>query len=126
MKSFFSSLTLYDIVLISALFITSLILFINGLNRSSGRCAKVVLDNVELGSLDLETDEIYSFVAGYGEIKVSVEDGKVKIIESGCPHKLCIRTGAAYRSGDVIVCLPQQFMIIVENGESAAVDGVTG
>jgi hypothetical protein len=64
-------------------------------------------------------------VAGpLGETLVELKDGRVRITESPCPHRFCIRTGAIDRPGAPIVCVPNG--VLVEwLGGVAEVDGTT-
>lgn len=57
-----------------------------------------------------------------GEIGITtilIEDGRVKIIDSPCPHKTCINQGF----GTTLVCLPNQVFVTVQqkNGEFDAI-----
>ena len=126
MKSLFSRLTVYDLILILFLFVTSLIFITAGIYRSTGNTAEVFIGNEVIDRLDLSDDGIYTYDAFQGKITISIHDGKVKVSESSCPLKLCMKMGSAFRKGDIIVCLPNKFMVVVQSGENSSVHGVTG
>jgi len=119
-------LTVYDLILILILFVTSLVFLITGINRSPGSTAKVIIDNMVIDHLDLSADSGYTYDAIHGKITISIAGGKVRVSESDCPMKFCMKTGAAFRTGDVIVCLPAKFMVVIENGDNSPVHEVTG
>jgi hypothetical protein len=43
-----------------------------------------------------------------------LESGAVRIIESTCPDKICVRTGWISRPGQSIVCLPNRVVVRIE------------
>ncbi len=42
---------------------------------------------------------------------VAVSDGKVRMVSADCPDKVCEKTGAISRSGEIIVCAPNRISI---------------
>ncbi|MCB2199325.1 NusG domain II-containing protein [bacterium] len=56
---------------------------------------------------------------------VSDADG-VRIVDSPCPHKLCVRMGRVLSRGQTILCVPNHVAIRVEGDADDGVDGVTG
>lgn len=62
-----------------------------------------------------------------GETVVKVEDNSVRITESACPHKTCIRMGAISTRGQMLICVPNHVAVRVEGVEDeSGIDGVTG
>lgn len=43
-----------------------------------------------------------------------LETGKVRVVESTCPDKVCVRTGWISRPGQAIVCLPNRIVVRIE------------
>ncbi|MCD4784266.1 MAG: NusG domain II-containing protein [Candidatus Eremiobacteraeota bacterium] len=62
-----------------------------------------------------------------GTVKVKVNDGRVRIIESTCPDKWCTRMGPIDEPGEYIVCLPSKIFIIIEEkpGKDREVDAIS-
>lgn len=53
-------------------------------------------------------------VRGYqGESRLEVDGVRVRMVDSACPDKLCVRTGWISRPGESIVCLPNRVVIEV-------------
>lgn len=57
-----------------------------------------------------------------GPVVVSIEGGAVRVVESGCPDQVCVRTGAVRTSGSVIACVPNGVVVRVGGGGGAELD----
>ncbi len=55
-----------------------------------------------------------------------VENGTIRVLESGCPGKDCVRQGTISLDGESIVCLPSRVIISVRSDSSSGLDGVAG
>jgi hypothetical protein len=88
-----------------------------------GSVALVEVDGKEICRLDLAIEGHRVVQGPLGGTVVQVRDGRIRVTESACPHKLCVRMGWAKRAGDLIVCVPNRVVVRVE-GEGA-VDAVT-
>lgn len=61
-----------------------------------------------------------------GKSIIEVKDGKVRMLESSCPDKLCIGMGWAEKTGDSIVCVPNRIVIrLTGPAENKNVDTIT-
>jgi hypothetical protein len=57
-------------------------------------------------------------VQGYeGESYLEISGGRVRMIDSACPDKLCVKSGWISRPGESIVCLPNRVVIEIKSGE---------
>ncbi|MFQ3675838.1 MAG: NusG domain II-containing protein [Endomicrobiia bacterium] len=64
----------------------------------------------ELFSLDIVTEIIKN------NVKIVINSRKVKVTESSCQNKTCIKTGSIKNPGQLIVCVPNKVVIkIVSN-----------
>ncbi|MEW6229491.1 MAG: NusG domain II-containing protein [Bacillota bacterium] len=90
-----------------------------GRSAHGGREAVIEVDNQQIRRIP------FSQVTGVATIdvparngrKATVEvasDGRVRISESDCPDKICVRTGWITRPGQVIVCLPNRIVVEIE------------
>lgn len=57
--------------------------------------------------------------------QVSVHDGKVSMKEADCPDQICVNHIPIYRNHESIICLPNQVVLEIVNGEESEVDAVT-
>ncbi len=46
-----------------------------------------------------------------GQVHLKVDNGRVAIVEADCPNRICVRTGWRFRSGEVIVCVPNKTIV---------------
>jgi hypothetical protein len=76
--------------------------------------------------LPLDKDRVVSVEGPEGRTIVEIRDRKVRIKESPCRNKICIRQGWI-RSGAVI-CLPNRVVVTVgdRGGRRGMVDAITG
>lgn len=47
-----------------------------------------------------------------------VRDGSIAVAESDCGDKTCVRTGAASRVGEAIICVPKRVAVTIEDDRS--------
>jgi hypothetical protein len=67
-------------------------------------------------------DEIEPTNAGFvrkvngtiGNVSISVQNKKLRVTESSCLHKTCIKTNPISKAGDYIVCIPNELVIMAE------------
>jgi len=52
-----------------------------------------------------------------GKSYVEIVDGRVHMIDSACPDKLCVHMGWKSHSGESIICLPNRVVIEVRSRE---------
>lgn len=61
-----------------------------------------------------------------GGMTVEVSDGAVRVKESDCPDRFCVRCGRVREVGRTIVCVPNRTVVRVVGRDSGfGVDGVT-
>lgn len=93
--------------------------------RPSGGAAKtarITLDGRVIAMADLTEDRELTLDELPG-IRFTVRDGTIAFTESDCPDRLCIRSGALHRPGQMAVCLPRRVSVTVE-GDDGGLDGV--
>lgn len=49
-----------------------------------------------------------------GYLSINIKDNKLKVTDSSCRHKTCVKTGKISRSGEYIVCIPNEIVIMAE------------
>ena len=75
--------------------------------------------------LDLSVDTQRSVFGPLGKTVVEVSKGRVRVTESPCPHRICVRTGWADQAGEMIVCVPNRIVVSVVGEEEGEVDAVS-
>ena len=114
-------LTVSDIVLIVTLLIAGFLsLALVGRIGDQGSYALVevggtVTHKFRLNELNEKRDVV--IIGTMGEMVLHIEKGKIGVIKSTCPHKLCIRMSPRYRAGESIICVPNKVVITIVGGE---------
>lgn len=57
-------------------------------------------------------------------VTVQIEAGRVRVLHSDCPDRLCVRSGWLSQNGQASVCVPAAVSVRVVGGNTT-VDGVT-
>jgi hypothetical protein len=71
----------------------------------------------------LDEDRVVRVAGPLGDTIVGIESGSARILESPCPNKTCIASGALVRAGQWAACLPNEVLLRVEGGrEDGGVD----
>ena len=90
--------------------------------------ARILRDGVLLEEIDLDqVDEPRSLVLEdeSGSNTVTVEKGRICILEADCPDQICVNQGWISDSTIPIVCLPHKLMIEIV-GDGGDLDGGAG
>ncbi|MBC7229352.1 MAG: NusG domain II-containing protein [Actinobacteria bacterium] len=110
-----------DVVLVLTVAALSALLIAQGLARAgagSSPRAAVSVNGREVMVLSLQEDRVELAVEGYrGRSYLQVAGGRVRMLDSACPDKLCVHAGWISRPGESIVCLPNRVVIEIKTGE---------
>ncbi|MEG2858121.1 MAG: NusG domain II-containing protein, partial [Clostridia bacterium] len=49
---------------------------------------------------------------------IEVNNGRIRILESDCPDKICVKTGWISRGGQTIACVPLGIVITISGAAS--------
>lgn len=81
-----------------------------------------VIETVDLSKVTGTYEIEVNTESGYN--KISVEPGRIAVIEADCPDKICVNQGYIEDSGLPIVCLPHKLTITMKGG--GKIDAVSG
>lgn len=88
--------------------------------------AVVTIKGEEYGRYPLKEDITVKIAQeGGGYNLLVIKDGTADITDASCPDKICVRHAGIYRTGETLVCLPNQVVVEIVNGEAALVDTST-
>ncbi len=82
--------------------------------RGPGDWALIEADGKPLGRFPLKGEEDISAQGPLGITHIRIAGGRVWVVDSPCPHKLCVKMGKKVRAGEVIVCVPNRVIVRVE------------
>ncbi len=60
-----------------------------------------------------------------GRCTILIQDGAVRVIESDCPEKICIKKGEISQGGEWLACLPNKVFISIQGRNKRIIDAVS-
>jgi hypothetical protein len=116
-----------DWVLIAFLIVTAVLsLFLVPRWLVSGATDVEILSRDKLvGKYPLNVDRRLEVQGPLGKTEVSIKKGRVRILSSPCPHKTCVAMGDIGSEGGILVCLPNEVIVRVGNGQPNGLDAVS-
>ena len=89
--------------------------FIN-IKRLPGEMCSVEVSGKNTNQLKLSESQIFSVTGPRGKTQIQIKDNKVRVTNSACREKICVRSGWINKTGQIIVCVPNKVVIKI-NGE---------
>ncbi|MBU3182876.1 NusG domain II-containing protein [Clostridium psychrophilum] len=95
--------------------------------KSNHNFAVIKMDGKIIQTIDLNAVKsqkewnIYTKTGDYNLIEIL--PGKIRIKDSDCPDKICVKEGWISQAGQILVCLPHKLIIKI-NGKNNTVDSV--
>jgi hypothetical protein len=128
LKGPLKSTTVADKILLSVLLLLSFsgIIFVKEV-LSKGRTVLIEVDSRPVYVLPVDKDKTVSVEGPMGKTVVEIRNHRVRVTESPCHNKLCIKQGWI-KSGSII-CLPNRVVVTIGNHEDESdkiVDAITG
>lgn len=109
-KDFFIilAIVLTGIIVVSVSFIMK--------KTNHGKTAVISVDSEIIEKINLETRENNTFsIESIKGVVFEVNNGKIRIIESDCPDKICVKTDFINSKSEKIVCLPKKLIVEIED-----------
>ncbi|MFQ6112677.1 MAG: NusG domain II-containing protein [bacterium] len=126
-KEIYRLLTLGDKILISTLILCGLFSFLSlQLEPGAGEFALISVQGVQEFRKSLKADEVFIIKGPVGETKIEIAQGSIRVVDSDCPQRLCVRQGKIRRTGEIIVCMPNRISIWIEGKHKNKFDAVAG
>ncbi len=117
-------LTFYDKLLISILFLISFSFLIFIRFNSKGNMVYITVDGNEVMKSDINVDRKLSVKGVIGITEIEIKNGRVRVNDSPCNNKTCIKTGWIDKSYQSIICIPNHVVVeIVDNDKK--IDAIT-
>ncbi len=106
-----SHFTLADGILIVfvivAIIVSSIFVYKNGAESEYA----IIEYNGQTENISLNKDQMISLENG---MMIEVKDGRIRVKDSDCPQKICVKHGWIRYGNDVIVCLPNKTIIYLK------------
>lgn len=59
-------------------------------------------------------DQVFEVSNTHGYITISIQEGRVSVIDADCRDQICVHTKAITRGGEMIVCLPNKMYVEIK------------
>lgn len=117
-----------DAIAVAAVLLAAVLsLFLLPERKTAGGTAVVSVNGVTVQTIELSGQARDIELSGLPyPMTLHVENGTIRVLESGCPGKDCVRQGTISLDGESIVCLPSRVIISVRSDSSSGLDGVAG
>lgn len=116
-----------DKILAAFLVIVSLFSFVvlKGVHEP-GQVALVSIQGLPKLRKDLTQNQKFVFDGPIGKTTVEIKTHSIRVLDSECPQKLCVRQGMIRNTGEIIVCVPNKITIWIEGNRRNKFDAITG
>jgi hypothetical protein len=117
--------TPFDWILLTVLLFFSLsgFVFVKKL-IPAGDAVIIEVNGKKAYQLSIGEDRIVDVRGAQGITRVEIKDQRVRVVDSECPQKICVRQGWI-RQG-AIICLPNRVVVTIEGDEERKIDAITG
>jgi hypothetical protein len=88
-----------------------------------GEVALIMWKGKEIKSVSLNDEGEFKIRGSLGEMTLEVKEGRIKVIESRCPLKVCIKEGWISNKGEEIICIPNEVRVKIK-GEDRKFDEI--
>jgi len=106
------TLTKADLLLIALLIVGTLGSFSLWFRKSSGHKVMIQVDGDIVSNLSLKGNKEKIVLDGMnGPFSIEIRDGQVRMTDSTCPNKLCVKMGWISQEGQVICCVPNRVIL---------------
>lgn len=101
----------YDLILIIILLVLSALIY-NYLDNRENLIAEIHYKEKLIYKLDLNNDKIVEIDEG---ITAEIKNGKIRLIESTCKNKYCVKQG--WSNSFPIICVPNKLLILITDNK---------
>lgn len=107
-----------DLVLVLVLGIIILFIWLwNDYHESKeALVAEIIRNGQVVGRIDLNKVESPDYTTLTDGIKMTIlaEKGRIRVLQSECPNKICVNTGWLTKPGDAAICVPGDTIVIID------------
>lgn len=114
-----------DIVLVTVVLLAAAGLLVARPGGGTPRTARVQVGDEVVHRLPLQEDVRVEVSGPVGVSRVAVEEGRVRVLDSPCVQRICVRRGWLREVGDLAVCVPNRLVVRVEGEGKPSFDGVS-
>lgn len=119
----------FDLLVILLLLAVLLIIFgvaaLRHTKAGTGGTVRVEVDGKTYGTYSLKQDQTIA-IKQEGKVTnvLKISDGYADMVRADCPDKICVHQRKIHAEGETIVCLPNEVVVSIEDGEDPEYDAV--
>jgi hypothetical protein len=98
--------------------------FLFDLSHSVEKYVVIEIDGGKGKKVTFPENTIINVNGKEGPLKIEISGRKVRVLDSSCQNKLCVKSGWINKNGESIICLPNRAIIKIL-GEEEELDGTT-
>ncbi|OQX95113.1 hypothetical protein B6I21_07125 [candidate division KSB1 bacterium 4572_119] len=126
LSTIFKLLTTGDKILILIFFLFGFVsLFALQRYQQPGSTVLIKIANNKIYRYNLDKDREINLHGPIGTTRILIHKGKVRVIHSDCPQKICVKSGWISGSFEIIVCVPNKIIIAIESKNNQYFDVIT-
>ncbi|MFQ5866912.1 MAG: NusG domain II-containing protein [bacterium] len=113
----------YDFILAGIILIFSVSSLLSFKNfRSNGGEKAFIYEN---GKLIKEVNLSEEKIINYADMEIEVKEGRIRVLKSDCPQKICVQTGWISKPGQTIICVPNKVLIEIVGISNAEYNAIS-
>ncbi|MEZ5065740.1 MAG: NusG domain II-containing protein [bacterium] len=127
-RGLWRALTPADRIVSLALLLGSIALGVAARPSGEPTAAVVTVGGEVVATLPLDRDSRVEVQGRLSPVTIEVSGHAVRVTESACPHRICVRMGPRRHSGEIIACVPNALVVRLTGGapDAGVPDAVTG
>jgi len=76
--------------------------------------ASIMVNHHEVGVKKLAEAATFDIQGAFGAMTLQIANNGIRVQRSSCPNQVCVRQGAARRPGEMLVCVPNRLVILIQ------------
>ena len=85
---------------------------------------EISIEGKVLGTYSLYKDQMVTIPGRLGDSTLKIKDGYATMENAGCPDQICVHHMPIHNKNDMIICLPNEIIVEVIEGEERNTDAV--
>ena len=109
------------IVIIAALLLAFLVFIKTDIRENfQGKYLSIQVNGEEVQTVEFDDDTVMNIPVDseYGFDEIHIENGEVQVVKADCRDQLCVRQGSISEVGEVIICLPNRFIVEIKGTDT--------
>jgi hypothetical protein len=95
-------------------------------SSDEGSVVLIQVDGTTVHKTSLRETHIIAVHGTHGQLTVEIREGRVAITQAQCPNHICVKTGWRSHSGEIIVCVPNNTVVLITASRENQVRATTG